>query len=116
MPLLPRRRFGLALAGDLPIGGPGDRGEIVEVGPQCLAPTSDRRRVPPLGKSLRPAGGGVEGGPAQQLQRVVDRLCAHPFGNRRTRRLVQELALVFLAAEPILNVLSIEPSGFRHTI
>src|SRR5207302_1349117 len=81
------------LASDLLIGGAGNRGKIVEIGPQRLASTSDRRRVPPLGKSLRTAGRAIEGRPAQQLQRVIDWLCAHPFGDRRAGRLVEELAL-----------------------
>ena len=38
--VLPRRALGLAFACHLVIGGAGDRGEIVEIGPQRLAGTS----------------------------------------------------------------------------
>src|SRR5438067_1915046 len=51
--LLPRH---LPLADDLPAGGTGDRGEIVKITPQGLAPGPDRGAIPPFGKAFGAAG------------------------------------------------------------
>src|SRR5438477_9345443 len=78
--LLPRGFLGLTLAGTLVIGSAGNRGEIVEIGAQGLATPAHRCRVPPLGKGLGAAGSGIEGGPAQELQRVINGFAAiDPF-------------------------------------
>src|SRR5207249_2322586 len=62
--LLSHGFVGLALAGTLVIGGAGNRGEIVEIRTQSLAPGPDRGRVPPFGKAFGAAGSGIESGAA----------------------------------------------------